>query len=120
MKSFKILSLAITLLISLATFGQEKDSINTKVKGLQITPNNKTTNTTIRLNCVEQKKNDNKNNALIIIDNRKSTAKRLSKIKPENIESVNVVKGITAVDLYGKKAENGAIIVITKNLTTKN
>lgn len=36
-------------------------------------------------------------------------------INPENIESINVLKGPTAAALYGSRAANGAIVITTKN-----
>lgn len=36
-------------------------------------------------------------------------------IKPDNIASVSVLKGITATALYGSQAKNGVIIINTKN-----
>ena len=39
---------------------------------------------------------------------------RGSDIDPNNIESINVLKGATAAALYGSDASNGAIIITTK------
>jgi TonB-linked SusC/RagA family outer membrane protein len=39
---------------------------------------------------------------------------RLSDISPENIESVNVLKGPGAAVLYGSRASNGVIVITTK------
>ena len=39
----------------------------------------------------------------------------LNDIEPENIKSVNVLKGISAAALYGSRAANGAIIITTKD-----
>lgn len=39
----------------------------------------------------------------------------LNDIEPENIKSVNVLKGISAAALYGSSAANGAIIITTKD-----
>lgn len=120
MKSFKSISLAITMLTSFLIFGQEKDTIITKVQGLQIAASNKTTPYVIKLNCGNYTKKPKKNKAFIVIDNQKSTTKKLSKLKSEEIESVNIVKSDKAIALYGKKAKNGAIIITTKKLTVKN
>ena len=116
MKNLKCISLGIAMLISVLTFGQEKDSTKLKVQGLQIIPNCKGCSSTISLSCGIQKNDDTKYDALIIIDCKKSTAKKFSKIKHENIESVNIIKGIDAVNLYGKKAKNGVVIIKTKNV----
>ncbi|HCO81935.1 MAG TPA: SusC/RagA family TonB-linked outer membrane protein, partial [Arenibacter sp.] len=42
-----------------------------------------------------------------------------SEINPENIESINVLKGPAAAALYGARAANGAIIITTKKGTSK-
>lgn len=39
----------------------------------------------------------------------------ISTLEPENIESVSILKGISAAALYGSAASNGAIIITTKN-----
>lgn len=39
----------------------------------------------------------------------------ISTLEPENIESVSILKGISAAALYGSAAGNGAIIITTKN-----
>ncbi len=43
------------------------------------------------------------------------TGNRIQDIDPENIESVNVLKGPTAAALYGARAASGAIIITTKS-----
>ncbi|MDL5512106.1 SusC/RagA family TonB-linked outer membrane protein [Arenibacter sp. M-2] len=42
-----------------------------------------------------------------------------SEINPENIESINVLKGPAAAALYGARAANGAIIITTKKGNSK-
>lgn len=37
-----------------------------------------------------------------------------SEINPENIESISVLKGPNAAALYGSRAQNGAIVIVTK------
>ena len=52
---------------------------------------------------------------LYIIDGKIQTGKAdLNSINPEAIESINVLKGKTALDKYGDKAVNGAIEITTK------
>ncbi|MGK0253524.1 MAG: TonB-linked SusC/RagA family outer membrane protein [Mariniflexile sp.] len=43
-----------------------------------------------------------------------------SEINPENIESINVLKGPAAAALYGARAANGAIIITTKKGKSKS
>jgi TonB-dependent starch-binding outer membrane protein SusC len=38
----------------------------------------------------------------------------LSRIRPDDIESIEVVKGAAAVRLYGSRAANGVILIRTK------
>ncbi len=45
---------------------------------------------------------------------RKSTTDGLSDINPDDVESINVLKGPSAAALYGSAANNGVIIVTTK------
>ena len=40
-------------------------------------------------------------------------------LKPEEIASINVLKDVTAIALYGAKAVNGVIIITTKNGSSK-
>ncbi|RPD99152.1 hypothetical protein EGM88_03945 [Aureibaculum marinum] len=54
---------------------------------------------------------------LIIIDGKTSNQELLKKLSPDDIESINVVKGETAIKKY--KAPNGVIIVITKKVKDK-
>ena len=37
----------------------------------------------------------------------------LSSLNPDNIESIEVIKGEAAADLYGERAENGVIRILT-------
>ncbi|NQY04783.1 MAG: hypothetical protein HRT68_00930 [Flavobacteriaceae bacterium] len=53
---------------------------------------------------------------LIVIDGKTSDFMTLKKLeKEEKIESVDILKSSTAKSIYGAKAKDGAIIVITKN-----
>jgi TonB-linked SusC/RagA family outer membrane protein len=44
-----------------------------------------------------------------------SSSSRFLDLDPNNIESVNVLKGLSATTLYGEAARNGVILVTTKN-----
>jgi len=50
---------------------------------------------------------------LYIVDG-KEVAKKDLVVDPNNIESVNVIKGEAAKKLYGKKSKNGVIVITTK------
>lgn len=43
----------------------------------------------------------------------------LSDINPEDIESMNVLKGASAAALYGSRAGNGVILITTKSGKSK-
>ena len=51
---------------------------------------------------------------LIIIDGKQVSYDKLNSVSPNNIESVNVLKGETSLKTYGEKGENGVIIIKTK------
>jgi TonB-linked SusC/RagA family outer membrane protein len=54
---------------------------------------------------------DNSNASL---SNSSSYSNRVVDIDPNNIESINVLKGIAAAALYGSRAANGVIVITTK------
>ncbi len=47
------------------------------------------------------------------------TSSRFLDLDPNNIESVNILKGLSAVTLYGEAGRNGVILVTTKNGSTQ-
>jgi hypothetical protein len=55
---------------------------------------------------------------LIILDGKETSKKNFEKIKPEDIESINVLKNQKATDKYGDKAKDGVIEVRTKGTGT--
>ena len=55
---------------------------------------------------------------LYIVDGKETTYEEVGKIDPDNIESINVLKGESAEKLYGAKGKNGVIIIKTKTKTT--
>ncbi|MGV8946651.1 MAG: M56 family metallopeptidase [Lutibacter sp.] len=70
-----------------------------------------------------EKKNDVKTNletpnvfenVLIIFDGKEISTEEMQKIKPENIKSMEVLKGENAIEKYGDKAKNGAIEITKK------
>ena len=55
------------------------------------------------------------NQPLYIIDGKEmANGDSLKIIDPHNIESVSIVKDKSAIEIYGKKAENGVIIITMK------
>jgi hypothetical protein len=55
------------------------------------------------------------NKPLYILEGKEITKKDLNKIDTNNIKSVNVLKGESAINKYGKKGENGVVEIIMKN-----
>ena len=51
---------------------------------------------------------------LVYIDGKESSREEMKKLDSKNIESINVLKGDTAIKKYGKKAKNGVIEITTK------
>ena len=54
------------------------------------------------------------NQALLVLDGVVVALSQLNSINPNDIESVNILKGANAAALYGSDASNGVIIVSTK------
>ncbi|WP_055445517.1 M56 family metallopeptidase [Lacinutrix himadriensis] len=57
---------------------------------------------------------DAENSPLIFIDDKESTREELENLDPNNIASMNVIKGEKHTRKYGEKAKNGVIQVTTK------
>jgi hypothetical protein len=51
---------------------------------------------------------------LILLNGSAYPADSLRQMNPSDIESIEVIKGAKAVELYGKPATHGAILVVTK------
>ena len=54
------------------------------------------------------------NDQLYIIDGTESTLEDLRKIKPRDIEKIDVIKDKEKLEKYGKKAKNGVLVITTK------
>jgi TonB-dependent SusC/RagA subfamily outer membrane receptor len=88
-----------------------------KSSGKSILTNDQDENISIQ-SIGEEKNNilistNGKKKPLFIIDGKESTKKDLD-LDPNNIESVNVLKGKAATKLYGKKGKDGVIVITTK------
>ena len=57
---------------------------------------------------------DKPDDALIFIDGKESTPEALEKLSPNDIKTIDILKGEAAVEKYGKKAKKGVVRVITK------
>ena len=56
---------------------------------------------------------------LYIINGHVVDSTLLEKIKPENIEKIDILKDEKATSIYGSRAKNGAILITTKNISDK-
>ncbi len=105
------------------------DNLSGKVAGLQITSSN-TTGGTNNVILRGLKSLTQSNQALFVVDgvpydntnasqNGFDLGNAASDINPDDIESLNVLKGAAASALYGSRASNGVILVTTKKSTRK-
>ncbi|RED48800.1 VIT domain-containing protein [Seonamhaeicola aphaedonensis] len=60
------------------------------------------------------------NSPLFIVDGVVSETNPLAKLKPEDIESMQTLKDDAATALYGSRASNGLILIVTKDGKDKN
>ena len=91
-------------------------SLNGKVSGVQVTNGSKDTRIILR----GSRSHNQNNQALIVVNNQIVSAETLQNLKPETIESTNVLKGAQGAALYGEQGVNGVIVVKTlANLSEK-
>jgi len=57
---------------------------------------------------------DDDKEPLILVDGKEITKKEMEELNPDKIAEMNVLKGKQAIEKYGKKGENGVIILTTK------
>lgn len=88
-----------------------------KVSGLQINTTNTGVNSTTRVTLRGNRSLTGDNTSLVVIDNAISSFNIFQSLAPEQIESVNVIKGAQGAALYGQRGGNGVIIVTTKKGT---
>ncbi len=51
---------------------------------------------------------------LMIVDGKETEGQSIKDIDPENIATINVLKGDKAIEEYGDKGKNGVVIIKTK------
>ncbi len=100
--------------IALSAFAQRQTDkeVNTKIVGLSIAPSTMVRSTPIKFYCGHRKSIET--SPLWVVDGQQVKVADVESINPKDIESVTVVKGSKAIDIYGKAAEHGAIILTTK------
>ena len=104
MKNVKLISLALSMLISFVAKAQEKTTTKDTLQSIL-------TNKTII--CAPSR--PLLNEPLTILDGIVIDAKQFSKLNPNDIESIQVLKANDAIALYGEKAIHGAIVIRSKN-----
>ncbi|MBS7254338.1 TonB-dependent receptor plug domain-containing protein [Flavobacterium branchiicola] len=104
MKSVKLISLALTMLIGFVSIAQEKPILKDTIQ-------KQNSNTQIIV-CAPSRSSVNE--PLYIIDGRVTDSKQLSKINPNDIEEMKVLKGNEAKLIYGEKGINGVIVITLK------
>ncbi|HEX6048605.1 MAG TPA: SusC/RagA family TonB-linked outer membrane protein [Gemmatimonadaceae bacterium] len=103
------------------------DLINARVPGAQVVLNNGMAGTAPRIRIRGLNSLTVSNDPLLVVDGIRvenstgtlgsgygQTAGRLNDLNPEEIESIEIVKGPSAATLYGTDAANGVIVVKTK------
>jgi Ca-activated chloride channel family protein len=118
MKNVKLISLAFSMLVCFVVKAQEKpvskehekksSEIETKpfIKSKDTIPAKKT------VICAISRPLSNE--PLTILDGVLIDSKKFSKVNPNDIESIKVLKGIDATSIYGSRAVNGVIIITSK------
>jgi TonB-linked SusC/RagA family outer membrane protein len=88
-----------------------------KVAGLQIiqTNNQIDAGDQVRVVLRGNRSFQGNNQALLVLDGTVVPLSYLNSINPNDVESVNVLKGANAAALYGSEASNGVMIVTTKH-----
>jgi len=80
------------------------------------------TSTTLALQAqeivvIKNNSNDTTNKPLVVVDGIITEKKDINEISPNNIQSMNVLKGTSAKVKYGEKGEQGVIEITTKAIT---
>ena len=134
MKNVKLISLSLSMLICFITSAQEKTSDNkqanssTDIKILPktVTKSNDTiSQVKISPNFIQPSPPTNRiiicapsqsalKEPMYVLDEIIINSKQFSKINPNDIEEIKVLKGNDATTLYGNQAINGVIVITTK------
>ena len=102
--------------LNTANASNATQALTGKVAGLQIESNKPSKRIVLRgLRSISSN-----NSALIVVDGIVVKMNEFEKINPDDIKSLNVIKGNTASALYGSRAGHGVIVVTTKKNASKN
>ncbi len=89
-------------------------ALSGKVSGLQINQVDNGVNGGVRVVLRGNRSFLGNNQALIVLDGVQVSSDYINSINPNDIESVNVLKGVGASALYGSAAANGVLVITTK------
>lgn len=64
--------------------------------------------------CYSIQQNEQKIQPLYIVDGKEVTEKIIAEIKPDDVDSINVLKEVSATEKYGEKGKNGVIEIFLK------
>ncbi|MFT7195924.1 MAG: TonB-linked SusC/RagA family outer membrane protein [Marinoscillum sp.] len=101
----------------LLTQGQQQNvaqGLAGKVAGLQINIQDNGVNPQTQILLRGFRSISNNNQAMVVIDGAVASLGAFNNLNPQDIESIDVIKGANAGALYGSRAANGAVIVTTK------
>jgi TonB-linked SusC/RagA family outer membrane protein len=104
-----------TDLITQAKATNAASALSGKVAGLQINTVNASVNPDVRVILRGNRSFLGNNQALLVLDGVPVNLAYLATLNPNDIESMNVLKGGNAAALYGSEAANGVIVVTTKS-----
>ena len=90
------------------------NGLTAKVSGLQINTINNGVNPETKITLRGNRHFLASNEALVVLDGVPVSATYLNSINPNDIESINILKGASASALYGNDASNGVMVVSTK------
>ncbi|MBC9930559.1 SusC/RagA family TonB-linked outer membrane protein [Chitinophaga qingshengii] len=85
-----------------------------KVSGLSIQTQDNNLDPSYKINLRGNRSITGNNTAIIVLDGAIVPPGILNNINPNDIESVNVLKGSAAASLYGSNGSNGALVITTK------
>jgi TonB-linked SusC/RagA family outer membrane protein len=86
-----------------------------KVSGLQVNLTNNGVDPSTRIVLRGNRSITGNNQALLVVDGEPiDDPSYINKINPEDVESVNILKGAVAAAVYGSKASNGVLVITTK------
>jgi TonB-linked SusC/RagA family outer membrane protein len=101
-------------LITQAKATNAASALSGKVAGLQINTVNAGVNPDVRVLLRGNRSFLGNNQALLVLDGIPVNLSYLATLNPNDIESMNILKGGNAAALFGSEAANGVIVVTTK------